>query len=190
MNPKLRSFDIAQLIPSYILPVQLKTFTVQKQGDAFQIAWQYDASVENLLVQHSRDGIQYNVIYFARNSTQGTIIHKPSADNYYRLQWQDDKGEVFYSNVIRMSGEGAAGLEKLVLKAGTGLSFYVMGSEPKEFAFQLITTEGKVLAKKEAQDYLPGRHTVYFPTVGVPGTIVLVSISSKAGTITKQLSVQ
>jgi hypothetical protein len=190
VNPKLRSFDIAQLIPSYILPIQLKTFTVQKQGDAFRIAWQYDASVDNFSVQHSRDGIQYDVIYSAQNTTQGSTTHKPSTDNYYRLRWQDDKGKVVYSNVIQMSGEGSAGLEKLVLKSGSGLSFQVSGSEPQEYAFRLITTEGKVLAKKEAQDYLPGKHTVYFPAVGTLGTIVLVSISSKEGTVTKQLSVQ
>lgn len=189
-NQKLFSFDISSFVPSNVLAEELNDFSVSKLNGTHQISWNFSSTVHKLEIQQSADALHFAVIKTYNSSTAGFFDNKHVNDvNYYRLAWKQNNGGYQYSKIIRIKNEEDKLVRNLMVRANGDLSFTLSGNQSENFAFQLLSTDGKVLSQSVNHSYLPGFNKINFSNNAVLNDIVLVIINSNKQKTTALLHV-
>ncbi len=178
---KLHSFNVSSFVPSNILAADLNNFNVNKINAADKISWDFNSPVHSLQIQHSSDGINFNVLKTYSVSTKGTFYNKPETSlNYYRIEWQEIGGAHKYSKIISIKNEESKQISNVLLKANGELSFVLGGTQEEFFSFKLLTTDGKLLSRITARSYKPGFNKINFTgSSALSGVVVLTGSGSK-----------
>lgn len=95
--------------PGGVLPVNLLSFTAQKQNTSVVLAWQSAAETNfsHYLIQRSTDGVSFNnlqkVTAIGENKTYKVVdAHPAPGNNYYRLKMVDNDSAATYSKTINL----------------------------------------------------------------------------------------
>lgn len=188
---KLHSFDISSFVPSTILANELSNFNVSKINDVNKISWNFSNIIQNLQIQQSADGLHFTVIKSCSGSKEGFFNNKSlHYESYYRLAWKGDNGEDYYSKIIRIQNEKSYLIDHIALKAIGELSFILNGNQSEKMAFQLLTTDGRVLATSDTRSFMPGANKVNFSITPVFGGIVVLTICNNKQKTTNLLHIQ
>ncbi|MEO6329959.1 MAG: hypothetical protein ABIO55_13560 [Ginsengibacter sp.] len=162
VNQKLFSFNVADFIPLYVLPVTLKSFTGNTVNGANKIAWSFNDPVENLQVEYSSNGIDFSILKTYNNSATGLHYNKPLYPvNYYRISWHQNNGAIQYSNIINIKNNVPRTISKFILKKNGELTFSLSGNSTGNYSFKLSGSDGKVLSQISEQSYVPGFNKIY-----------------------------
>lgn len=173
VTPKLRSFDVNSFIAQYLLPVDLKNFSVTNANGTHKITWSFQSPVANVQIQQSSNGISYTTLKTYTHSASDFLYNKPgNAVNYYRLAWQKDDGATLYSNIISVKSESENNITNLSLKANGELSFMLNG-DPAIYALELISSDGRVISTLQAQPLKPGANKMSFHKNVMKGLVYL-----------------
>ena len=182
IHPKLHSFNMADFVPLYVLPVDLVSFRVTNENKMHKIAWSFAEPVQHLKVQSSSNGSSFTDISTYTTSTSGVYYNKATATTvYYRLAWQKHSATYKYSPAIRVSNSNEAGISHITLQASGRLAFTVSGRSPVACAFQLVTTDGVIWAQIQEQAYVPGSHMIHFLKEVPPHRPVFLTIRYETG---------
>lgn len=180
VTSKLRSFNTGNLVPAYVLPVDLTKFTVQKQNGRHLIGWGFASPVNDLRLLHSGDGSNFDVIKSLGSSSGGSFVYEPlTADNCYKLVWRQAAGGYTYSNIVCADEKAKPGINNVVLHRNGELSFVVTATEADDYVFKLITTDGKLLAQTVQRISAAGFFTVHFTQPISGNDLVLVQMLGK-----------
>jgi hypothetical protein len=163
VQQKLRSFNTTSFVSAYVLPLQLKNFSVVKSNGANLVSWNFATPVKNLKVQYSANRADFTTVQTYTASANGSFSHQPSAAfNCYRLAWKGDDGAEQYSDVVCVQNNGQTAFSNLLLRSNGELSFLLNGSQAKPYHFRLITTDGKLIAQTAQQIITPGANKISF----------------------------
>lgn len=177
INQKLYSFDISSFAPSVILAQELANFSVSKINDVNKISWKFSAIVHNLQIQQSSDGLHFTVVKTYNTSNEDFFNNKSLfSENYYRLAWKQDNEGDQYSKIIHIKNEETRLLNHILLKANGELSFILNGNQSQNFAFKLLTTDGKLVARLNSRNYVAGSNKVNFPVASILNGVVILTI--------------
>lgn len=181
VNQRLRWFNTAAFTPNYVLPLDLKSFTVQKQNGKHLINWNFAMPVTHLQLLHSSDGSNFDAVKNMAGSADGSFLFEPfSVTNCYRLRWQRAAGSDNYSNVICVDDKAKAGLTNLVLRKSGDLSFVINAAEADDYVFRLMGRDGRLLAQTTQRIVLPGYNAVHFAqATGISGLVLMQVIGKK-----------
>lgn len=191
VEPKLRSFNTAAFTPAYVLPLDLKSFTVQKQNGKHLVNWRFATPVSHLQLLHSSDGSNFGAVKNTAGSADGSFLFEPfSVTNCYRLRWQRTEGSDNYSSIICIDDKAKTGLANLVLCKSGDLSFVNNAAEADDCVFRLLGTDGRLLAQTTQRIALTGYNTVHFAqATGITG-LVLVQVIGKKSQYARLVSVK
>ncbi|ANE53116.1 hypothetical protein SY85_24230 [Flavisolibacter tropicus] len=190
ISPKLWSFDLTQFIPAYALPIKLKDFSAIEAQDINQLIWQFEDTVSLLTVEYSSDGINFRDVFKIKNTVHGSFSHKTDKlENYYRLKWQDDNGQIGYSKVIKAKTSIIGAISNLSLTASGELKFTITGSTSLTAGFKVTAIDGKLISEIPIQTFLPGKHAVSFKNSPIATTALLVTSFNLNGQRTWLLSI-
>lgn len=179
VNQKLRSFNITGFVPSNVLALYLKGFSVNKINAADKIVWEFNLPVHNLQIQQSGDGITFTTLKTYDISTAGSFSNKPASSiSYYRMVWQENDGMLKYSEIISLRNEVKNIVSNVLLKANGELSFMLNGSRDEFFTFTLHTTDGKALSHVPKRSYKPGFNRINLSSNNAINGVVLLGIYS------------
>jgi hypothetical protein len=163
VNQRLRSFDVSNFIPLYVLPLILKKFSVTNDNGTHKLTWDFENMVQNVQLQYSADGVNFSGLKNYSASIGGTFYNKTTNPfNYYRISWQDDNSTTQYSNVISVKNEGKSYIGNFLLRANGELTFALRGELHRNYSFKLISGDGKVLSEIPERSYSPGINKTYF----------------------------
>ena len=163
VTQKLWSFNTASFVPSYVLALQLKNFSVVKNNDANLVSWNFAAPVKELKVQYSTNRTDFTTVQTYTNSSGGSFSHRSSASlSCYRLAWKDESGAERYSDVVCVKNAGQTAFSNLLLRSNGELRLVLNGSQAAPYRFRLITTDGKLVAQTARQVITPGANKVNF----------------------------
>ena len=178
---KLRSFNINSFIPSSVLALDLKDFSVNKVNASDKISWDFYSPVHDLQIQQSSDGVHFNILKTYNISTAGSIFHKPETSiNYYRIAWKKNNGRYQYSTVIAVKNDEENIISHVLLKANGELSFMLSGDEVESFSFKLFTTDGKALSEIAVRSYKSGFNKINFSAgSALNGVFVFAAFAGK-----------
>ena len=177
INQKLYSFDISSFAPSVILAQELNNFSVSKISDFNKISWKFSATVHNLQIQQSSDGLHFAVVKTYNTSNEGFFNNKSLfTENYYRLAWKQDNGSYQYSKIIHIKNGETGLLNHISLKATGELSFILNGNQSRKFTFKLLTTDGKLLAQSNARGYMPGSNKINLSIAPISNSVVILTV--------------
>lgn len=175
VNHKLRSFDINSFIPQYILPLELKNFSVSNVNGTHKISWSFEAFVQNVEIQQSSNGTNFASLQNYTRSAGDLFYNKSvSPISYYRIAWQKNDGTQQYSNIISIKNEDLHNITDFLLKSNGELNFTING-QSTNYSVELISTDGKLISTSAMHTYKPGRNKVSFNKALVKG-LVYVSI--------------
>jgi hypothetical protein len=92
------------------LPVTFINFDAKKEGNAVKLAWNVgpEINVSHYDIEKSRDGKQFSKIgsLSAAGQSAYTFIDQQSSNTiFYRIKSIDEKGEVRYSNILKLNGQ-------------------------------------------------------------------------------------
>lgn len=191
VTQKLRSFDISNLIPAYVLPLSLKEFSVNSINGGDKIAWSFDDVAHHLQLEYSSNGIDFSILKIYDNSRKD-IFYNRMLDpvNYYRISWRENNGPRQYSNIIRIKNDMIVGITNFLLKKNGILSFFLNGSSPADYAFKLLSSDGRVLAQIKTQSYSPGRNKIYISGKSILNSFVYLTANSNSSEKTIFLRVE
>jgi hypothetical protein len=191
VNQKLRSFDINNFTPSYVLSLDLKEFSAVNVNGTHKLSWRFNSAVQNLQVEESTNGISFTNLKSYTSSTADVFYTQSSASvSYYRLVWTEADGNKRYSNTISIKSGGTKGIKNALLKRNGELKFTLEGNETSQFAFKLISAEGRILSQFAMATYNPGLNTIYFSKNVATANLVYLSIESDKVNQTSLLQVQ
>lgn len=172
---KLRTFNLDNLLPAYVLALQLKQFTAVKRTGTNQISWAFAAPVKDLKLQHSTNRVDFTTLQDYATSSGGSFSHTPStAVNCYRLSWKDANDREHISDVVCLNNEVKNALSNIVLRNSGELSFVLNSRQSSPYAFRLLTTDGKLVAKTAQQVIAPGTNRIRFSKALGRNTIFLL----------------
>lgn len=177
VTQKLRTFNTGNLVPAYVLPVDLKAFTVQKQNGKQLINWSFASPVNDLRLLHSSDGVNFSVLKSLGSSSDGSFAYEPlSANNCYKLVWRQAAGGYKYSNIVCTEEKAKPGINNLALQRSGALSFVTNATEADDYVFRLISTDGRLLAQTVQRISAAGLFTVRVAQ-NIPGNdLILVQM--------------
>jgi hypothetical protein len=179
VNQKLRSFNISDLVPLYVLPLTLKKFTVNKLNDAHKIAWSFNDPVKDMQLQYSTNGFTFSVLKTYNITLSDIYYHKLSAPvNYYRLSWHNNNGSIQYSNIISIKDKEQRSLKNFSLRSNGKLKFLLSGNSAANYSFKLLSSDGKVISQIKAHSYSPGLNTITISKKPVINNFVYLSVYS------------
>jgi hypothetical protein len=179
VNQKLRSFDINNFVPLYVLPLSLKNFTVNNINGTNKIAWAFDDPVQNLMVEYSNNGLDFSILKTYNNSVADVFYNKPlSSVNYYRISWQTNNGAIQYSNIISIKNAEQRVISRFSLKSNGELSFLLSGNSSGNYSFKLLSSDGKVLSQTKEHSYAPGLNTIYISKRPILNSFVYLMVYS------------
>jgi hypothetical protein len=162
VDQKLRLFNTANLLPTYVLPLQLQYFGVVKRNGQNEIGWRFSEPVKALRLQHSSNRVSFTTLQ-TTNAAAGSFSHRPAAGtDCYRLAWQAADGTEQYSDVVCVSSSSKTSFSNFLLRNNGELSFVFSGSSTGRFSFRLLTTDGKTMALVTEHPVLPGNNTIRF----------------------------
>lgn len=191
IKQKLRSFNTAAFVPLYVLPVTLKSFTVNANNGAHKIAWSFADEVQNLHVEYSTNGSDFSVVKSYNNSIGNVFYYKPSnAINYYRISWQKNNGGIEYSNILSIKNTEQSTISKFLLNTDGKLSFQITGGLAAAYSFKIVTSDGKVLSQIKERSYSPGLNTVAFYRSFLQDNFVYLSVYNHGHVTTVFLRVE
>jgi hypothetical protein len=154
----LTQFSVASDV--IILPVQLKSFSVQKTGNAAAgLTWKTDQqyAVKYFNVQRSADGAHFvnigQVNGEAGKSTYGFTDNTPGDGTiYYRLKITGDHDEIVYSAIqsLVLAGTSLAQLRPSAT-AATATTVYLSLAQPSVVSVYLTDITGRVYARQSIQ---------------------------------------
>lgn len=181
VDQKLRSFNTAGFVPSNVLALDLNDFSVKKINASDKITWHFSSPAYGLEIQHSLDGIRFNVLKTYNVSTAGTFYNKPPTGiNYYRIAWKENYGAYRYSKIISVKNEEKNKISRLLLRSNGELSFILSGSQAEYFTFKLLTADGKELSKIAGRSYKSGPNKINFSTrSALNGVVLLIGYGNK-----------
>ncbi|MDB5192634.1 MAG: hypothetical protein JWQ96_2197 [Segetibacter sp.] len=190
VNQKLRSFNTNNFVSPSVLPLDLRQFNVVNNQGTHKISWTFDSKVDNVELQVSNNGVNFNSLMTYNNSITDAFIVKPTSPvNCYRLLWQKNGGATHYSNNVCISAEIKNAVSKLLLRANGELSFVLDGNQPEYYAFKLISTDGKLLAETQGRTYNPGLNRIRFSNNAIVNSVVFLTAVSNGEQQTKLLPV-
>lgn len=188
VNQKLRSFNISSFIPSNVLAIELKDFSVNKINAADKIVWSFSLPVHNVQIQNGFDGIHFTALKTYSISTEGSFYNKPvNHTAYYRIAWQKENGDLAYSKIISVKNEENKQISHVLLKANGELSFILSGSREEYFSFKLFTVDGKELSRVTDRSYKPGFNKINFSGNAALSSVVLLTADDSKQKITMLL---
>jgi hypothetical protein len=94
--------------------------------------------------------------------------------NCYRLSWKDANNREHVSDVVCLNNEVKNALSNIVLRNSGELLFVLNSSQSSPYAFRLLTTDGKLVAKAVQQVIFPGTNRIRFPKALGRNTIFLL----------------
>lgn len=154
----LTQFSVASDVT--ILPVQLRSFSVQKTGNAGAgLTWKTDQqySVKYFNVQRSADGAHFvnigQVSGEARKINYGFTDNMPGSGTiYYRLQITGENDEVVFSAIqsLVLAGTNLAQLRPSAT-AATATTVYISLTQPSAVSVYLTDITGRVYSRQSMQ---------------------------------------
>ena len=187
---RLRSFNTAAFTPAYVLPLDLVQFTISNQNSRHLINWRFAAPVADLQVLHSDGSNNYQAIKRESSSANGSFAYEPfTSTNCYKLAWRQATGNYKYSNTVCVEVKSTTGFTNVVLRKSGELSFTMNATGTDDYAFKLISVDGKLLSQTAQHITGPGYHTVRFEN-NVRNEFVLVQLTGKKTQLAKLLKVQ
>lgn len=192
VNQKLRSFNISNFIPIYVLPVMLKNFNVTNSNGSNKIVWKFGLPVRDLEIQYSRDGIHFNSLKTYSNSVGGYYYNNKSSDgtSYYRLAWKKDDGAVQYSHVVTIKNEHKSSISNLLLRSNGELTFRLNDAMENKYSFRLFAADGKSISEIKQCSCPSGLNKIYFYHTLIANSFVLLSIYNGRQITTTKLHVE
>jgi hypothetical protein len=190
VTQKLRSFNLGDFLPFYVLPLALKSFAVNTVDGSHKIAWSFNELVQNLQVEYSIDGINFKALKTYKNSATGIFLNKTlSGVNYYRIRWQHNNGPLQYSNIISIKNEWQP-INKISLKQNGELSFLLNGNSAGKYSFKILSSDGKLLSQLNERVYTPGLNNVFISKKNIANNFVYLMVYSNKHEATTFLQVQ
>ncbi len=179
VKQKLRSFNISNFVPAYVLPLTLRDFTVNTLNDSHKIMWSFNDPVQSMQLEHSTDGVHFDVIKTYSNTLSGAYFDKTTGPiNYYRVSWHNNNGPIQYSNVVSIKDKEQRTLKNFLLRSDGELSFLLTGNSVANYSFQLITIDGKIIAQTKDRPYSPGLNTIRISKKTILDNLVYLSVYS------------
>ena len=177
ITQKLYSFDVSSFAPSIILADNNDNFKVSKVNGDDKISWNFSVDVHGLQLQQSADGLHFTVLKTYNTSDKDVYYNKPSNPiNYYRLAWKLNNGNYQYSKIIRIKNEQIHLISNIAVKSTGELSFVLNGNQSQNFAFNLSTTDGKLLTKTKTYSYMPGSNKINLTVAPISNSVVILTI--------------
>ncbi|WP_162944566.1 hypothetical protein [Flavisolibacter nicotianae] len=178
VDQKLRSFNVNNLVPGYVLSQGLKHFAAVKGNGANELSWDFTSPVKELKLQYSANRVDFSTIQSFATSASGTFSHSLStAVSCYRLSWKDANGMDRYSDVVCLKNDVKKSLSHIVLRSNGELSFTWSGEQPARYVFRLLATDGRLLAQTGQQVVSPGANTLRLATRPGHNAVLLLQAS-------------
>ncbi len=191
ITQKLQSFTASAFTPVYVLPLDLLTFTVQKQAGRQLIDWAFAAPVTDLQVLHSSDGNHFSPLKIMASSANGSFVYEPStAANCYKLMWRQAAGGYKYSSVICADDKAKAGITNAVLRRNGEFSFVLTESSADDYVIKLLSVDGKLLAQKTQRINGSGYNSVQLAATITENNFVLLQMIGKKAQYARLIKVQ
>ncbi|HUS02176.1 MAG TPA: lamin tail domain-containing protein [Chitinophagaceae bacterium] len=153
---------------SFVLPVSIGSFSVNKNGKANELRWQLNCTRASLTfeLQRSTNGINFENIY-KETATQFRCAspftysdNKPLEVNYYRLKIIDIDNNIAYSKIVlitnNISGRQALKINPTIVSSQAAVQYFSHSAENIQWVISDI--KGKVI-KKFAGSITPGENT-------------------------------
>ncbi len=139
------------------MPVELISFTGNKQGKTNVVKWQTsrELNIATFEIERSTDGVTF--LLKGNKTPKGTastgssydlVDDKPNmGNNYYRLKITDNDGTVRYSNVINLPFESKVAVISTIYPNPTkgNLNVSVFSPKDEDVTVLIHNTDGKVL---------------------------------------------
>lgn len=163
VTQKLRSFDIAEFIPAYVLPLVLKKFEVVSSNGQNRITWNFSEPVKELVLQYSSNRTNFTTVQTFSMTSEGSFFHQPVTNtSFYRLAWKNEQGAERYSDIKFVGNSINNTVSNVVLRQNGELMFTKTGEEEGQYMFRLLSTDGKLVAQITEQDVPGGVHHLNF----------------------------
>jgi hypothetical protein len=176
IDAKLRALDFSKFVPLYVLPIKIKEFDVKEISGSLRLHWQFEKKIEQLIIEYSTDGLQFNSIQKVSNTIEGQITHTPIGTlHFYRLKWTEDNGQTFYSKVIKHITNETVGIKGISIKTNGSLQFTITGNAPQLYGFKLSTHDGKLIEELQPQQFPSGRNRLNLHCALLSKAVVLLT---------------
>ncbi len=177
------------------LPVTLTAFSAAKSNGFNELKWTtgFEQATAKFIIEWSRNGTMFEKageVAAARiaNGTSYRYLHHLSLSStvYYRLAVEDDDGSVRYSSILKLDGDGKAGV-KVYPTVITNHTIQLSTSEALQ-QIQLIGTNGAVVFKQNLEGFV-GSKSVTLPSV-TKGVYVVRLIKMNGGVVSEKIVIE
>ncbi len=185
-------FAAAQLYPSTILNLDLKSFSAASAGKDVLIAWQLNCNsgrFADLLLEKSNNGLSFQTVYQERVSSERcqqpfsfTDAFVGGGTIYYRLQYTSADGETKTSNVARVEKTPVSTLSLAMQPTWVSSTANIQVSAPGGEPVQLRITDmqGKALQTQMLRGNGGSQQVLLQAGMYRPG-VYLVTLSDERG---------
>ena len=181
-----------------ILPVELKEFSVVKNGKRAELNWitAFERNNEEFEVQRSTNKENYTVVTTVRGqgNSEGDVAYQAFDDNpiagvnYYRLKQIDTDGKFEYSDVksVEFAPEVSIDIYPSLVKKGERISFEIKGISSSDFTFSVTDIAGKLIEKGTVSRF---SDNYYFSTTNLVSGVYVVDLKSETQTFSQKIVV-
>jgi hypothetical protein len=182
-----------------ILPVELKEFSVVKNGKKAELNWTtaFERNNEGFEVHRSTDKENYTVIATVRGQgnsegdvTYQTFDNSPIAGvNYYRLKQIDTDGEFEYSDVksIEFAPEVSVNIYPTLVKKGEQITFEIKGVSNSDFTFIVTDIAGKLIEQGTVSRF-SGNY--FISTTNLSSGVYVVDLNNETQAFSQKILVE
>ncbi|MGK0364805.1 MAG: choice-of-anchor B domain-containing protein, partial [Saprospiraceae bacterium] len=182
-----------------ILPVELKEFSVVKNGKRAELNWTtaFERNNEGFEVHRSTDKENYTVIATVRGQgnsegdvTYQTFDNSPIAGvNYYRLKQIDTDGEFEYSDVksIEFAPEVSVNIYPTLVKKGEQITFEIKGVSNSDFTFIVTDIAGKLIEQGTVSRF-SGNY--FISTTNLSSGVYVVDLNNETQAFSQKILVE
>lgn len=175
VEQKLWSFNTESLVPLYVLPLELKSFSAVRQNEENLVTWNFVGAVKEVRLQLRVNTTDFADLQALGTLENGSFLHRPvSGTSCYRLAWKTTDGKDRYSDVVCLQNAVKTGLSNLVLRSSGELSFLYSGRQSQRYTFRLVTTDGKLVAHSASQVVSPGANKIRFLNLPTSNAVFLL----------------
>jgi hypothetical protein len=193
VTPKLQTFNISNIAPAAVLPIDLNDFRVENNNGVHRASWQFSTSVNALQLQYSTNGIDFTTLKSYTSSLQDAFTNsaRGAATICYRLAWQKNSGAHQYSNIFCLNNREKMQMRNISLTSPGQLAFILDGNSSRNYSFLLVTSDGKVLSQASNRAYSPGSNKINFANnLLTKGSVVFLVTTSNEGKETRVIKVE
>jgi len=182
-----------------ILPVELKDFSVVKNGKKAELNWTtaFERNNEEFEVQRSTDKENYEVITTVRGqgNSEGDVNYQtfdasPVAGvNYYRLKQIDTDGTFEYSEVksVEFAPKISVEIYPSLVKKGAQVNFEIKGISNSDYTFTVTDIAGKLIEKGTVSRF---SDNYFISTTNLLSGVYVVDLKNEAQSFSQKIVVE